>query len=332
MLKSPKPIPRHVSDFLDWLDVEKGLSSKSQENYSRFLKRFLDWLNLSGLSDLKPHELEPEHIWKYRIYLARQTRSKRSANPLKKTTQNYYLIVLRSLLTYFAEKDILSLPPEKIKLARNREEKEVRFLTLEQLQRLFAAPDVSTPAGLRDRAILETFFSTGMRISELVALNRDQIRPSLRLNSDELELGIVGKGGKARTVYFSGRALFWVKKYLDGRQDNEEPLFVNYRSKKSASRRLTPRSIEKIINRYALLAGLPSSTTPHVMRHTFATDLLNQGVDIRILQELLGHRSITATQIYAHVTNKKLRDIHRTFHSGRKLKFAKDKAGNPPER
>lgn len=321
MFKSPKPIPQHLTDFLDWLDVEKGLSSKSQENYSRFLKRFLDWLDLNKLSNLKPHELNSDHIWKYRIYLARQTKSRRSNDPLKKTTQNYYLIVLRSLLAYFAEKDILSLPPEKIKLARGREEKEVRFLTLEQLQKLFAAPDVSTAGGLRDRAILETFFSTGMRISELVSLNRDQIQPSLRSNSNELELSIVGKGGKARTVYFSERALAWIKKYLDKRNDNEGALFINYRSRKDASRRLSPRYIEKMINRYAILAGLPSSTTPHVMRHTFATDLLNQGVDIRILQELLGHRSITATQIYAHVTNKKLRDVHRAFHSGRKPGF-----------
>ena len=318
MQKSTKPLPQHVSDYLDWLDIEKGLSSKTQENYSRFLKRFLDWLKENKLSNLKPHELSPDHVWKYRIYLARQTRSKRSSKSLKKATQSYYLITLRSLLSFFAERDILAIPPEKVKLARDKAEKEVRFLSLDQLERLFEIPDVSSPSGLRDRAILETFFSTGMRISELVALNQEQIKSSL--NSDELELGIVGKGGKARTVYFSTRTLQWLKRYLKTRNDKDKALFINYRGPIDASRRLTPRSIEKSIQKYALLAGLPSTTTPHVLRHSFATDLLSQGVDIRILQEFLGHKSITATQIYAHVTSKKLREIHRQFHGGQRLK------------
>lgn len=318
MLKSAKPLPQHVSDYLDWLDVEKGLSSKTQENYSRFLKRFLDWLQENKLTNLKPHELSPDHVWKYRIFLARQTRSQRSSKSLRKSTQNYYLIVLRSLLSYFAERDILALPPEKIKLPRDKTEKEVRFLSLDQLERLFSMPDINTLSGLRDRAILETFFSTGMRISELVALNREQIKSSLA--SNDLELGIVGKGGKARTVYFSPRTLQWLKRYLRSRTDNDKALFVNYRTRNDAPRRLTPRSIERSIQRYALLAGLPANTTPHVLRHSFATDLLSQGVDIRILQEFLGHRSINATQIYAHVTSKKLREIHRQFHGGQRLK------------
>ncbi len=318
MKRSNKSIINHVSDYLDWLDVEKGLSSKTQENYSRFLKRFLDWLRENKLSNLQPHELSSNHVWKYRIYLARQTRSKRSSKSLRKTTQNYYLIVLRSLLSYFAERDILALPPEKIKLPRDKTEKEVRFLTLEQLERLFRVPDISSPSGLRDRAILETFFSTGMRISELVSLNREQIK--LSLHSNDLELGIVGKGGKARTVYFSSRTLEWLKRYLKTRTDNDKALFINYRGPAGSPRRLTPRSIEKSIRKYALLAGLPSNTTPHVLRHSFATDLLSQGVDIRILQEFLGHKSITATQIYAHVTSKQLREIHRQFHGGQRLK------------
>lgn len=317
MKKSAKAIPHHIPDYLDWLDVERGSSSKTQENYARFLDRFLEWLDKNKLSDLKPHEVSPDHIWNYRIYLARQTRSKRSSKALKKTTQAYYLIVLRSLFSYFAERDILALPPEKIKLPRDKEDKEVRFLTLEQLERLFSIPDTSKTNGLRDRAILETFFSTGMRISELVALDREQIKSSL--DSDGLELGIVGKGGRARTVYFSPRALDWLKKYLKTRDDNDKALFVNYRGRKDASRRLTPRSIEKIIGRYARLAGLPSNTTPHVLRHSFATDLLSQGVDIRVLQEFLGHKSINATQIYAHVTSKRLREIHKRFHGGNKI-------------
>ena len=318
MKKSQKPLPQHIPDYLDWLDVEKGLSSKTQENYSRFLKRFLDWLKENRLSNLKPHELSPNHIWKYRTYLARQTKSKRSSKSLKKTTQGYYLITLRSLLSFFAERDILAIPPEKIKLPRDKSDKEVRFLSLEQLERLFSVPDISSPQGLRDRTILETFFSTGMRIAELVALNREQIEPSLNLS--ELELGIVGKGSRARTVYFSSRTLGWLKRYLKTRTDKDKALFINYRARSGSPRRLTPRSIEKSIQRYALLAGLPPNTTPHVLRHSFATDLLSQGVDIRILQEFLGHKSITATQIYAHVTSKRLRELHRKFHSGHKLK------------
>ncbi len=316
MEKSSKPISQHLSDFLDWLEIEKGLSSKSQENYSRFLKKFLDWLKINNLENIKPHELTPQHIWKYRVFLSRQYIS-RTKKPLKKSTQNYYLIALRSLLNYFAERDILSLPAEKIKLAKERKEKQVRFLNLEQLKKLFSAPDTSKIQGLRDRAILETLFSTGMRISELVSLNREQIK--IKENMEELELSIIGKGEKPRTVYFSKRALLWLKKYLDMRDDKEKALFINYRSKKGAPRRLTARSIEKNIKKYAILAGIPLNTTPHVLRHSFATDLLTQGVDLRTLQEFLGHKSISATQIYAHVTSKRLREIHRKFHSGRKL-------------
>jgi site-specific recombinase XerD len=312
MEKSPKTIPHHLSDFLDWLEIEKGLSSKSQENYARFLKRFFDWLKMSSLENLKPHELTPEHIRKYRLFLSRQYLPK-TKQPLKKSTQNYYLIAFRSLLNYFADRDILSLPTEKIKLAKDKGERQVRFLDLEQLEKLFLTPDVSKIQGLRDRAILETLFSTGTRIAELTALNQEQIK--IKLGMEELELSIVGKGGRIRTVYFSQRALFWLKKYLETRKDKEKALFINYRSKIRAPRRLTPRSIEKIIKKYAILAGLPLTTTPHVMRHSFATDLLNQGVDLRTIQEFLGHKSIAATQIYTHVTSKQLRDIHRKFHS-----------------
>jgi site-specific recombinase XerD len=320
MIKSQKPLPQHLSDFLDWLEIEKGLSSKSQENYARFLKKFLDWLKKNNLENIKPHELSPDHIWQYRLYLSRQYLSHKE-RPLKKVTQNYYLIALRSFLNYFAERDIISLPAEKIKLAREKEDKEVRFLTMEQLEKLFGAPDISKIQGLRDRAILETFFSTGMRISELVALNKDQIK--IKPGIDELELSITGKGGRIRTVYFSKRALNWLQRYLETRKDKEKALFISYRSKnkKNSSTRLTPRFIEKMIKKYAILAGIPLTTTPHVLRHTFATDLLSQGVDLRTIQEFLGHKNIAATQIYAHVTNKRLREIHKKFHSGDRLKI-----------
>jgi site-specific recombinase XerD len=317
MKKSQKPIPQHLNDFLDWLEIEKGVSSKTQENYSRFLKRFLEWLKINKLEGLKPHELTPEHIWKYRAYLARQYTPK-TKRTLKKTTQNYYLIALRSLLNYFADRDILSLPAEKIKLAKDKDGRVVSFLNLEQIEKLFSAPDTSKIQGLRDRAILESLFSTGMRIAELTSLNREQIR--IKPNTKDLEIVIVGKGGRPRPVYFSERAIYWLRKYLETRNDKEKALFINYKNKKGTSRRLTARTIQKNIKKYASKAGVPLTTTPHVLRHSFATDLLEQGVDLRTLQEFLGHKSPLATQIYAHVTSKRLRDIHRKFHTGRKLK------------
>lgn len=316
MKKSSKSLPQHLNDFLDWLDIEKGLSNKSQENYSRFLKKFLDWLKENKLDNLKPHQLSPSHIWEYRVFLSRKCLS-HTKEPLKKSTQNYYLIALRSLLNYFADRDILSLPAEKIKLAKDKKDKSVHFLALEQVKKLLSMPDTSKRTGLRDRTILESFFSTGMRLAELVALDRNQIK--LGSLTTELEISIVGKGDRVRTIYFSERAIKWLKKYLATRNDNEKALFINYRKRKDSSRRLSPRFIEKTIKKYALLAGLPKNTTPHVLRHSFATDLLSQGVDLRLIQEFLGHRNISATQIYTHVTSKHLKEIHQKFHGGKNL-------------
>ncbi len=305
-----KPIIEYIPDFLDWLDIEKGLSSKTQENYQRFIKKFVDWLKYKRLENLLPKELTPEHIWEYKVFLSRGVKTI-EGKELKKSTQNYYLIALRSLLTFFAEKNIESLPPEKVKLPKHKKEKEVRFLTLEQLQKLFEIPNISTKTGLRDRAILEVLFSTGMRISELVALNRDQIK--ITPKTQDLEFSIIGKGGKVRTVYLSKRAVEWLRKYLESRTDKEKPLFINYRAPKGADKRLTPRWVEKMVKKYALLAGLPANTTPHVLRHSFATYLLSQGVDLRTVQEFLGHKTITATQIYTHVTSKRLKEIHKKY-------------------
>jgi len=320
MEKNSIPIPQHFNNFLDWLEIEKGLRSKSQENYARFLQKFLSWLKENKLEELKPHELTPEHIWQYRAYLARQPLphlKNQEIRTLKKTTQNYYLIALRSLLNYFADRDILCLPSEKIKLPKEKDGKIVSFLNLEQVENLFLSPDVSKIYGLRDRAILEAFFSTGMRIAELLSLNREQIK--IKPDTKELEITILGKGGRARNIYFSQRASHWLKFFLNERTATEKALFVNHHSKKIDScGRLTARLVQKNIKKYAILAGLPLTTTPHVMRHSFATDLLEQGVDFRILQEFLGHKSPLSTQIYAHVTNKKLRDIHQKFHSGNK--------------
>jgi len=317
MKKSEKTIIKHIPDFLDYCEVEKGLSDRTQKDYNQYLKKFVEWLKNTKKEALLPHELTSDDIWAYRLYLSRYTDKK--GRPLKKITQNYYLIALRALLSYFAAQDIVSLPADKIALPKDaRAEKTVKFLNLDQIEKLLLAPDIKTPQGLRDRAILETLFSTGLRIAELVSLNKEQFA-NIRDKKD-LELGIIGKGGHPRTVYFSERALSWLKKYLETRKNKEKALFIHYRARKDAEARLTNRSIERIVKKYAILAGVPIFTTPHTIRHSYATDLLNQGVDIRTIQEFLGHRSILTTQIYTHVTNKRLRDIHRQYHSGKNLK------------
>lgn len=311
------PIIKTIPDFLDYCEIEKGLSNNTQRNYKRYLNKFVLWLKIAKKENLKPNELTPEDIWNYRLYLSRFQDEK--GKPLKKVTQNYYLIALRALLSYYTDKDISSIPADKVKLPKDaRKEKTIKFLNLEQIEKLLLAPNTKTKIGLRDRAILESFFSTGLRIAELVALNKEQF--SNIKNKKDLELSIVGKGDNPRTVYFSERALNWIKKYLETSKDEEKALFVHYRSRKDIDNRLTARSIERIIKKYAISAGVPVFTTPHTIRHSYATDLLNQGVDLRTIQEFLGHKSIMTTQIYTHVTNKRLRDIHRQFHSGRKLK------------
>jgi len=314
MKKTSKSIISYLNDFLDWLDIEKGLSSKTQENYARFLKKFFDWLEMNNLENLKPHQLTKDHIWKYKVYLSRLALSPQK-KPLKKTTQNYYLIALRSLLTFFTDRDILSLPPEKVKLAKIGKERKVHFLRLEQVEKLLEAPNTKTIIGLRDRAILEILFSTGLRISELVALNRDQIK--IPENAKDLEITVLGKGGHLRTVFISERALGWLKKYLETRKDKNKALFIHYRGPKISNLRLSPRAIEKMVKKYCLRVGVPIITTPHTLRHSFATDLLIQGVDLRLVQEFLGHKNIATTQVYTHVTRHHLKEIHRKYHGGR---------------
>ncbi|MCU0680468.1 MAG: tyrosine-type recombinase/integrase [Planctomycetes bacterium] len=315
-----KPIIRYLIDFLDYCEVQKGLSVKTQENYSRFLNKFFTWLKDNNYSELKPEELSTEHVWHYRIFLSRHIIDSRTKKTLKKTTQNYYLIALRSLLDFFVEKDISSLPPSKVKLAKDKADKEIKFLKLDQLKRLLESPNTSNNSGLRDRALLETLFSTGLRVAELVALNRDQVR--INNETKDLEVAVIGKGSKIRTVYFSTRSLEALRAYLKSRVDMDEALFINYKrgiEKTDKDRRLTVKSVEDIVKKYVKIAGLPVMATPHTLRHSFATDLLNQGVDLRIVQEFLGHSNIATTQIYTHVTNKQLRDIHRKVHENRDL-------------
>ncbi len=319
MKKSTKPIINQITDFLEYCEIEKGLSPVSVKNYAQFLNKFRYWLENEHLASLLPHEFSSDHICKYLLFLSRQI-SDLSHRSLAKTTQNYYLIALRAMLSYFAEKDIISLPADKIKLAKDSKDRKIKFLTLEQLEKLLSAPNIKNKNGLRDRAILETLFSTGLRISELMSLNVSQIK-ARRGTGNDLEVAIVGKGSNVRVVYFSPRCLAWIDKYLAIRKNEDKALFINFSNRSmETEKRLSSRSVERIIKKYTQVVGLPYFVTPHTIRHSFATDLLNQGVDLRIIQEFLGHKNIATTQVYTHVTNKKLRQIHQKFHSGSRLK------------
>lgn len=314
-----KSILQYCNDFLEYCEIEKGLSPTTSKNYRRFLEKFFLWLKKNNLEVLEPQDLTEDYIWKYRVWLSRLPNvTQKTASGLNSSTQIRYLIALRALLSFFHEKNIPSLPTEKIKLPKETHERKVKFLALEDIEKLLKSPGVKTLFGVRDRAILETLFSTGLRVAELVSLDTKHLAGAAR--KDDFEISISGKGGHLRTVYFSGRALSWIKKYLALRgEDDELALFVRMKGPKVGDRRLTTRGVELIVQKYARESGIPLLATPHTLRHSFATDLLNQGVDLRTVQEFLGHRNIATTQVYTHVTNKRLREIHQKFHGGRNL-------------
>lgn len=317
--KSSDPLRDHIAPFLDYCEIEKGLSNNTQRNYDQYLKLFTRWLVEMGSPTLLPHELTSEHIWDYRLFLARKYTTNRGQN-LGKKSQNYYLIALRALLDYIADRDIETLSSSKVKLAKQKSEETISFLEVSDIEKMLAIPDTNTPSGLRDRAIMELFFSSGMRITELTSLSENQMS-MLKDNSASrtYELSIVGKGNHIRTIFISPRAAEWVRAYLKKRDDVHPPLFINYRTR-TDTKRLTPRAVQQMISRTAILAGLSKRVTPHTLRHTYATDLLNHGADLRSVQELLGHKNVATTQIYTHVTNKRLRDIHEKFHGGKEIK------------
>lgn len=318
--RSIEPIVEYILPFIDYCEIEKGLSNNTQRNYKQYLDLFVGWLKKTGKENMLPHELTPEHIWDYRLYLARTYKTK-SNEYLGKKSQNYYLIALRALLDFLADRDIETLPSSKVKLAKQKTDETVSFLDVREMEKMLEVPDIETPSGLRDRTIMELFFSSGMRISELVALNADQM--SFLRDPDPtrtFELSIVGKGKHIRTIFISPRAAKWLRAYLAKRTDVQKPLFINYRGKDiDDDHRLTPRSIQNMISRCALMAGISKKVTPHTLRHTYATDLLGHGADLRSVQELLGHKNVATTQIYTHVTNKGLRDIHEKFHGGKDI-------------
>ncbi len=294
-----------LNDFLEHLEVEKSRSLKTLENYRHYLERFLDW---SGAQT--PADITFESVRKFRLELNRFTDEKGQA--LKKVTQNYHSIALRSFLKYLAKRDIETLSAEKIEIGKNSPH-EIEFLSEEELIRLISAANGSDLKSLRDRAILELLFSTGLRVSELVNTNRDQV------NLKSQEFSVRGKGDKIRIVFISDGARETLEKYLNKRTDIDEALFIrlckNQKESSEDTQRLTSRSIQRIVKNYAAKAGIVKDVHPHTLRHSFATDLLSNGADIRSVQAMLGHSSITTTQIYTHVTNRQLKDIHRKFHS-----------------
>ena len=299
-----------IDQFLEHLEIEKGCAPLTIQVYQHYLKRFSEWLG-ETFPQTRLEDIDLELVRQYRLYLARLTAP--SGSPLKKVTQGYHIIALRAFLRYLiVQRNISTLSPEKIELPKGIS-RTVTFLNSEQVERLVNSPDTSKVVGLRDRAILETLFSTGLRVSELVRINRDQI------DLERQEFGVVGKGSKPRVVFLSDAAAGWIRRYLESREDYFKPLFIRYAGQQDSTKggekmRLTPRSVERVVAKYARMCGLPVKTTPHTLRHSFATDLLIAGADIRSVQEMLGHESIRTTQVYTHVTDRQLKEVHRAFH------------------
>jgi len=299
-----------IINFLEHLEVERNLSPLTIRNYRHYLNRFITWLESQGCHDLL--QVDMDLMRKYRVFLNRFLDPQ--GQNLSKVTQSYHVIAIRSLFKWLVKNDVPVLNPEKIDLPKGQSTS-MQFVSAEKIERLLAQPKVSTPAGLRDRAILEVLFSTGLRVSELVGLDKDKI------DLDQREFGVIGKGRKLRMVYLSERAALWLERYLQSRDDHWQPIFIRYSGTQpditddGASMRLTSRSVQRLVHKYVKRARLVEELTPHGIRHSFATDLLNNGAGLREVQELLGHKNISTTQIYTHVTQPKLREAHHKFHS-----------------
>jgi site-specific recombinase XerD len=300
-----------ITEFLEYLEIQKGCSLLTIRDYRRYLERFHNWLTENSPAT-KPDDISLEVVRNYRLYLAHLPT--RDGVPLKRITQSYHIVALRAFLRYLlVQRDIPTLSPDKVELPK-QSPRSIAFLNPEQMERLLNSPQISNIIGLRDKVILETLFSTGLRVSELVNLNRDQV------DLERKEFGVKGKGNKIRVVFLSDTAAEWIERYLRSRQDNFKPLFIRHSGKVDAQKsgekmRLTARSIQNIVSKYAKKSGLPIEATPHTLRHSFATDLLISGADIRSVQEMLGHESIRTTQVYTHVTNRHLKEVHKAFHS-----------------
>lgn len=314
MTETKTKLQRYYQQFLEYLEIERNRSKLTLRNYDHYLKRFVDFCAKQGVTD--PADVDLELVRSFRLFLNRITTGDKN---LKIITQNYHLIALRSFLKYLAKRDIKSLAAEKIELPKTPA-RTVDFLDVDDIERLIKATDEEKHKlnRLRDRAILEMLFSTGLRISELVSIKRDG------LNLKRGEFAVRGKGDKMRLVFLSKKAVEVLNQYLKEREDNSKALFIRHDAKESVEKQmesmsekmsgLTARSIQRIIKKYAKLAGIMKKITPHTLRHSFATDLLTNGADLRSVQELLGHSSISTTQIYTHLTNKRLRDVYENFH------------------
>ncbi len=298
------------TQYLEHLEIEKDRSQKTIENYDHYLARFLDWAKVSS-----PAGITDELVRSYRLHLNRFSDVK--GKSLKKITQNYHVIALRNFLKFIAKRDIKTLSAEKVELGK-REDRQIDFLEMEEVQRLFEAAGGMDPKSLRDKAIIELLFSSGLRVSELVNLNRDQV------NLKTGEFSVRGKGGKVRVVFISDQAKSALERYIEKRMDVDPALFARIgikhleKKNKADNLRITPRTVQRIVKYYALKAGIVKDVHPHTLRHSFATDLIQNGADIRSVQEMLGHSSVTTTQIYTHVTNKQLKEVHKAFHGKRR--------------
>ena len=306
-----------IDRFLEYCELDRNLSQKTVRMYSYYMEFFHTWI----IKELKIEnealnvkDIDEEMVRKFRLYLSREY-----FNPfkgeLKRQTQNYFLVALRSFFRFLVKKNLATLSPEQIELGKISE-RTIKFLSPEDVQKLLTASDISKIRGLRDRALMEMLFSTGLRVSELVGLDKDHV------NLKEQEFSVIGKGRKVRVVFLSDNATQWLERYLRERDDPYKPLFIRYSGPKpkgslsDAHFRLTARSVERLIDKYRKKAGITIRIGPHVLRHSFATDLLKHGADIRTVQEMLGHKNIATTQIYTHVTNIRLKEVHKKYHSG----------------
>ncbi|MCR4264214.1 MAG: tyrosine-type recombinase/integrase [Candidatus Roizmanbacteria bacterium] len=289
-----------ITRFLEYLEVERNVSQLTIRNYHHYLSRFINFLAKRYPDLTQARDVDEEVMRNYRLFLSRYADDK--GLTLKRVTQGYHIIALRSFLKYLAKKNIQALAPESLDIPKG-ESRSLKFLDRDQIERL-----LSSAEDPRDKAILEVLFSTGLRVSELVKLNREQI------NFERKEFGVIGKGRRPRVVFLSDSAIYWIEKYLETRTDDDSALFIRTSGRNDADLRLTPRSIQRIVKKYVKKTQIPVDITPHGLRHTFATDLLSAGADLRAIQEMLGHKTIATTQIYTHVTNPQLKKIHAEFH------------------
>lgn len=298
-----------INRYLSNIEVEKNYSLYTVRNYKHYLSVFRNWFEKNYQQEYI-QRLTSEIVRHYRLYLTHYNDIQ--GRTLSKATQSYYIISLRAFLKYLSRKGIKSLSADNVDLPK-AESRSLKFLSREQVERLLSMPDLQKPEGLRDRAILEVLFSTGLRVSEMAKLDRDKIDLKQR------EFGIIGKGRRPRVVFLTERSAGWLDRFIKSREDVNKPLWIRFSGKKSdptsssEKMRLTVRSIQRIVEKYRLMAGLPIKVSPHVLRHSFATSLLQNGADLRSVQEMLGHKNVSTTQIYTHVTNPQLKQIHDKY-------------------